>query len=249
MSPVMHLDPRPARSISPLQKPFGCLYNRCMSIEQQLLILAAAAYLVGSIPFGLIVAKTKGIDPRQAGSGNIGATNVGRLLGKRYFWIVFLLDMLKGLLPMAIASHLARGIDVAHKPYLLWMLVGAAAFLGHLFPVWLKFKGGKGVATACGVLMGLWPYFTIPGLVPLGVFLVVFVITKTVSLGSIFGSASFPIAYIVIGEAMGWPVIGRQIPLLVLAIAVPAFIIVKHKSNIARLLAGTEKPMSRSKIL
>jgi acyl phosphate:glycerol-3-phosphate acyltransferase len=229
--------------MSPLQKGVLSLYNRTMSIEQQLLLLAALAYLVGSIPFGLIVGKMKGIDPRTGGSGNIGATNVGRLLGKKYFWIVFTFDMLKGLLPMAIASYLARDIDVAHKPYLLWMLVGAAAFLGHLFPVWLKFKGGKGVATACGVLLGLWPYFTIPGLVPVIVFLLVFAMSKTVSLGSIFGSASFPIAYVAIGEAMGWPIIGRQIPLLVLAIAVPAFIIVKHKSNIARLLAGTEKPL------
>jgi len=217
-----------------------------MSLEQQLLILAAVAYLLGSIPFGLIVGKLNGIDPRKGGSGNIGATNVGRLLGKKFFWIVFTLDLLKGLIPMAIAAALARHVDTANKPYLLWMLVGLAAFLGHLFPVWLKFKGGKGVATAAGVLLGLWPYFTLPGLVPVIVFVIIFLLTKTVSIGSIFGSASFPIAFIGIGLAAGWPVFGRQLPLLVLALAVPTMIIVRHRSNIARLLAGTEKPLAKT---
>lgn len=213
-----------------------------MSIESQLLILIAAAYLVGSIPFGLIVGRLNGIDPRKGGSGNIGATNVGRLLGKRYFWVVFILDLFKGLLPMAIAAFLARGVDVNHKPYLLWMLVGAAAFLGHLFPIYLRFKGGKGVSTAAGVLLGLWPYYTLPGLVPVAVFIAIFKMSKTVSLGSIFGCATFPIAYIAIGEYLGWPVFRQQLPLLALAVVVPAFIIVRHRSNIARLIAGTEGP-------
>jgi len=216
-----------------------------MPLDQQLLILAVVAYLLGSIPFGLIVGRLNGIDPRKGGSGNIGATNVGRLLGRKFFWIVFFLDLLKGLIPMAVAATLARHVDTAHKPYGLWMLVGSAAFLGHLFPVWLKFKGGKGVATAAGVLLGLWPYYTLPGLVPLVVFILIFLATKTVSIGSIFASATFPLAFIGIGLFAGWPVFGRQLPLLVLALAVPTLIIVRHRSNIARLLAGTEKPSQK----
>ena len=131
-----------------------------------LLCLAFFAYAIGSIPFGLLVGLSKGVDPRKAGSGNIGATNVGRLLGGKFFAIVFSLDLLKGLLPMLVAAWFVR----RHFPvpdawvFIYWLLVGFGAIVGHMFSLFLGFKGGKGVATSVGVVFGLFPYFTITGL-------------------------------------------------------------------------------------
>jgi len=216
-----------------------------MSIEAKFAILTVLTYFVGSIPFGLLVAKSKGIDPRKAGSGNIGATNVGRLLGGKFFAIVFTLDMLKGMIPMLIGAWLVRDLDVTHKPYLLWMCVGAAALLGHVFPIYLKFKGGKGVATAAGVLVGLWPYYTIPGLIVVGLFIVVFMIWRMVSLGSIVGSLAFAPTFAAIGVWRGWPVTREQLPLLIFAIVMSLLITIKHRTNIQRILAGTENRFRR----
>ena len=145
-----------------------------MSAAQQVGLLIPVAYLLGSIPFGLIVGKSKGVDPRKAGSGNIGATNVGRLLGKKFFAIVFVLDLLKGLLPMLAAAYVLRGMDEGSRKYLLWLAVGFAAIAGHMFSLFLGFKGGKGVATSSGVVLGLFPYFTVPGLVALLLWFVTF---------------------------------------------------------------------------
>jgi glycerol-3-phosphate acyltransferase PlsY len=132
-----------------------------------LLILIPIAYFVGAVPFGLIVGRMRGIDVRTSGSGNIGATNVGRLLGKRYFFLVFFLDLLKSFVPMAIASWVVHRIPEPQRDwrlYLVWLLVGFAAVLGHMFSVFLKFKGGKGVASSAGMMLGLAPYYTLPGL-------------------------------------------------------------------------------------
>ena len=211
-----------------------------MTPAQQVGVLVPVAYLLGSIPFGLIVGKAKGVDPRKAGSGNIGATNVGRLLGKKFFAIVFTLDLLKGLLPMLAAAYVLRREDPHHDTYILWLAVGAAAILGHMFSVFLGFKGGKGVATSTGVLLGLWPYYTIPGLVGALVWLVAFKFWRYVSLASILGSLAFPVAYVCIGLALRWDFLGKQLPLLVFAVVMAALITYKHRSNIARLRAGTE---------
>jgi glycerol-3-phosphate acyltransferase PlsY len=202
--------------------------------------LLPVAYLVGSIPFGLIVALSKGVDPRKAGSGNIGATNVGRLLGGRYFALVFTLDLLKGLIPTAAAAVILYGR--AHTPtdYLLWLLVGFAAIAGHMFSVFLGFKGGKGVATSAGVLLGVFPYFTLPGVLSILTWVALFKAKRYVSLASIVGSALFPVYYVVVGLLMGWPVFTAQLPLLVFATVMAALIVYKHRSNIARLRAGTE---------
>src|SRR4051794_4199828 len=120
-----------------------------------LIALIPLAYGIGSVPFGLIVGKMRGIDVRSAGSGDIGATNVGRLLGKRYFFLVFFLDLFKSFVPMLVASTVVHRIPEADRDwrlYLLWLLVGFAAILGHMFSVFLKFKGGKGVATSAGMM-------------------------------------------------------------------------------------------------
>jgi len=216
-----------------------------MSIEAKLGLLAVVSYFLGSVPFGLIVGKLKGIDPRTAGSGNIGATNVGRLLGGKFFALVFTLDLLKGLIPMLVAAWLVHGIPDDAKPYLMWMLVGAGSILGHLFPLYLKFKGGKGVATSAGVLLGLWPFYTLPGVVVVVLFLVVYLITRTVSIGSIIGAAGFPLAYVAVGLAMKWPIFDKQLPLLVFAVLVALMIVWKHRSNIQRLLSGTENSFKK----
>ena len=214
-----------------------------MSSQNVLLILIPVGYLLGSVPFGLIVGLAKGVDPRKAGSGNIGATNVARLLGKRFFFLVFTLDLCKSLLPMFIASAAAHRIPEAQRDwriYLLWLMVGFAAVLGHMFSLFLGFKGGKGVATSAGVMLGLSPYFTWPGLVAVLVFIIVFYAWRYISLGSIAGACAFPIAYLAIGLSRGWPVFGSQLPMLIFALIMAALIVYKHRGNIARLRTGTE---------
>jgi acyl phosphate:glycerol-3-phosphate acyltransferase len=210
-----------------------------------LLLLLPVAYLLGSIPFGLLVGLSKGIDPRSAGSHNIGATNVGRLLGMKYFFYVFTLDMLKGLLPVALASyiishHFPAATDRPALTNLLHLLVGFAAILGHTFSAFMGFKGGKAVSTSCGVALGLYPFFTLAGLAAIVVWLVVFYLWRYVSLASMTAAVAFPIVFIVIGRFFHWDVFHRQLPLLLFAILVALLIIVRHRANIARLRAGTE---------
>jgi acyl phosphate:glycerol-3-phosphate acyltransferase len=205
-----------------------------------LLALIPIAYLIGSIPFGLIVGKAKGIDPRTAGSGNIGATNLGRLLGGRYFALVFALDLLKGLIP-TLAASAVLGFHVDNwRDCLLWIGVGLAAILGHAFSIFLKFHGGKGVATSAGIMLGIYPYFTFAGLTAIAIWIVIFLMTRYVSVASIIGALSFAAAYLVIGVLRGWPITDVQLPLLCLDVAIPLLIIYKHRGNIARLRAGTE---------
>ncbi len=211
-----------------------------MTPAQILIALIPAAYLIGSIPFGLVVGLAKGIDPRKAGSGNIGATNIGRLLGGKFFALVFTLDLLKGAVPTLLAGAALHFTAGDRLTYLLWMLVGFAAIVGHLFSIFMKFKGGKGVATSAGVLLGIFPFFTLPAFFGVIVFLIVFALTKTISLCSMIGAAAFPIIYAIIGNLKGWDILGAQLPLLAFAIFVPVMIIYKHRGNIARLRAGTE---------
>lgn len=211
-----------------------------------LLALIPVAYLLGSIPFGLIVGLSKGIDPRTAGSGNIGATNVGRLLGGKFFAIVFTLDLLKGLIPMLLAAVILRGEARNQSQYVLWLLIGFATILGHMFSLFLKFKGGKGVATTLGVALGVFPYYTLPALVAAAGFVAIFLISRIVSISSIGAVAVFLVAYITMGLLLNWDILGSQLPLLVFAILLCILIVYRHRSNIARLRAGTENRFSRS---
>jgi len=208
-----------------------------------LIALIPVAYLLGSVPFGLLVGLRNGVDIRQQGSKNIGATNAGRVLGKKFFFVVFFLDLAKSFLPMAIASILVYQIDPAQRAwqtYAMWLGVGIAAVLGHIFSVFLKFKGGKGVATSAGFMLGLFPYFTYPGLALIGLFIVVFALTRYISLASIIGAAMFPAAYVGFGMWLGWDVFGKQIPLLGASVLIALLIVLKHRTNIGRLIAGTE---------
>ena len=189
--------------------------------------------------------RSRGIDLRKAGSGNIGATNVGRLLGFKFFAVVFALDLLKSLIPMIAAGRLLRehiGDPIHYQPldYGLWLLAGFAASLGHMYSVFLGFKGGKGVATSTGVVLGLYPYYTLPGLIAIAMFGVIFKVTRYVSVSSIIGSITFVVAYLGMGLVLQWPVVGAQWPLLAFAVLMAAMIIYKHRGNLARLRAGTE---------
>ncbi|MHC4333652.1 MAG: glycerol-3-phosphate 1-O-acyltransferase PlsY [Planctomycetota bacterium] len=202
-------------------------------------VLIIAAYLLGSAPFGVIIAKAHGKDLRTIGSGNIGATNVSRALGKKWAYFCFLLDVLKGLVPTLLAVLL-----ISFPPniteLLLVLAVGVAAILGHIFPVYLKFKNGKGVATSFGVALGLWPFYTVCALAAIVIWLVVVLIWRYVSLASLIASAAFPLALLLaILLVPDWQ-FSQLWPLLIAATAIPVMVILRHRQNIKRLLAGTE---------
>jgi glycerol-3-phosphate acyltransferase PlsY len=204
-----------------------------------------AAYLLGSIPFGLLIAKAHGKDLRSIGSGNIGATNVSRALGRKWAYFCFVLDVLKGLIPMLVTMLIAEPDSVI--TLWLWLSVGCAAILGHIFPIYLKFKGGKGVATSFGVALGLWPYFTICVLFAAVVWVVVVLIWRYVSLASIAASVTFPIVLIAaIIITPGWD-FANLWPILITSVAIPVMVIIRHRENIRRLLAGTESKIRQKK--
>jgi glycerol-3-phosphate acyltransferase PlsY len=213
-----------------------------MTAAQQLLTLAPISYVLGSLPFGLWVGLARGIDPRTAGSGNIGATNLGRLLGGRFFAIVFTLDFLKGLLPTLAASwvvhHWAGTPD--GSIYLLWLGVGFAAIVGHMFSLFLRFKGGKGVATSAGVMVGIFPDYTIAAGFVVLIFLACFWLTRIISLSSMLGAVTFPIVYVCVSFLRGQRALGERWPLLAFAVLVAVMVVWKHRGNIQRLRAGTE---------
>lgn len=196
-------------------------------------IAAIVAYLLGSIPFGLLlVFFFRREDIRETGSGNIGATNVIRS-GSRWLGVLtLLLDLGKGYLAVEIALHLAGGSRAADAAAL-----GALfAVVGHVFPVWLKGRGGKGVATSLGVFLALAP---LPALCAVGVFALVALITRYVSLASIAAAVSFPVWVWLWADTLGVQY-GHGNIFVASTILVPAIILIKHRKNIDRLLHGTE---------
>jgi glycerol-3-phosphate acyltransferase PlsY len=212
-------------------------------------ILLIGSYLLGSIPFGLIIAKAHGKDLRSIGSGNIGATNVARALGRKWAYLCFILDVLKGLLPMLAmrlfnTSIFTASYDEQAVVFLLWLMIGCAAILGHIFPIYLKFKGGKGVATSLGVALGLWPFYTICALFAIVIWAMVVLVWRYVSLASIIASISFPLILILaIIIAPDWEFVNLW-PLLITAIAMPVMVTIRHRKNIKRLIEGTESKIS-----
>jgi glycerol-3-phosphate acyltransferase PlsY len=192
----------------------------------------AASYLLGAVPFGLLIARARGVDIRRVGSGNVGATNVFRAVGKPWGLLTFACDALKGCLPAAFfpawaAAAWPGGGAAAPEAGLL---CGVAAIAGHNWPVYLKFKGGKGVATSAGVLLGAAPLAMAAGL---GVWLVVFLLSRYVSLASLAAAAAVP--------AFGWIRYGPRgalLPSVLTALALA--IVVRHRANIGRLRRGTE---------
>ena len=212
------------------------------------ILTALAAYLLGSIPFGFLVAKAKGIDIRAVGSGNIGATNAMRVLGKPVGIFVLLMDVLKGyaacaFLPPLIFNWLAphfSGLFVyfQNEPVELQLrfkvIAGIGAVLGHNYTCWLKFKGGKGIATTAGVYLALaWPAVLI-GLV---VFVLAVLLTRYASVGSIAAAITLPVTV--------WVMTPHNLFLGIVTTALGLLAIYKHKSNIQRLMAGTESRLGK----
>lgn len=194
-------------------------------------LLISIGYLLGSVPFGLLYGKLAGIDVRRQGSGNIGATNVSRLLGKKLGALTLASDLLKGILPMLLAAKLLGDQPGAAH----WvMLCGGAAFLGHCFPVYLKFRGGKGVATALGLHLYLAPLPTLAGV---ALFAATVRLSGYVSLGSLAAAAALPLLI--------W-LAGGSSELTGISALVGALIWLKHHENIARLLRGEEKSWKKN---
>lgn len=215
-----------------------------MTFAGQTAILLLACYLVGGIPFGLVVSRLKGVDIRTHGSGNLGATNVGRVIGKKWGVFVLLLDTSKGactsLAGLAYLEY--SGLDVGKHAALcdfIWLGTGLCCVIGSVAPVYLRFKGGKGVATTLGVLLGIYPYLTLPALAALGVFAIVVAISRYISLGSIIAAACMPFAFLGISMVQHWP-LGDHYPLFGLTLLLATAVLIRHRSNIGRLLAGTE---------
>ncbi len=209
------------------------------------IILIVASYLLGSVPFGVLIAKAHGKDLRSIGSGNIGATNVSRALGKKWAYICFILDCLKGLVPMLAAKPLATPLTVTTLS--LWLIVGYAAILGHVFPVYLKFKGGKGMSTCMGIILGLYPYYTLPGLIAFIIWVACVLLWRYVSLASIIAAVIFPVSLITaIFSLQNWR-LAELWPLIIVALALSALVIVRHVENIKRLLEGSEHKVLQRK--
>ena len=213
-------------------------------MNMEFVILIIGAYLLGSIPFGLLIAKAHGKDLRSIGSGNIGATNLSRLLGRKWAVFCFCSDALKALVPMLVAMTLIEQSDPTPSSLFLWLAVGCAAVLGHIFPIYIKFKGGKGVATSFGVALGLWPYYTVCAFVSIAIWVVVVLVKRYISLASITAAVAFPIVLIVaIFLTPAWH-FANLWPLFSAATAIPLMVIVRHRENIKRLIAGTESKVS-----
>jgi acyl phosphate:glycerol-3-phosphate acyltransferase len=186
-------------------------------------LLIAGAYVAGSIPFGVVLARAKGVDLRSVGSGNIGATNVARAMGKGWAIAVLAADAAKGFVPVWLGRRLEMTPTVV-------ALAGGAAILGHMFTLFLRGRGGKGVATSLGVALALSP---IAALVGFGAYVVIFAVTRLSSLGSLLGVWTFSLLY-VLRE-------GPPRPLTALALGGAALVTLRHRENIARLVRGQEK--------
>ncbi len=192
-------------------------------------------YLLGSVPFGFLAARMRGLDIRQHGSGNIGATNVWRVCGWRVGLPVFLLDAVKGAAAVLLAGLFVRlwpGEGVGLAP----IVGGIACIVGHSFPVWLSFKGGKGVATSLGVLIALTP---LASLVMFSLWGVVFKVSRYVSLASIVVAFAFPLL-VGLGNWFAWPLFLYGWPTFGFALFAGTLVLLRHCSNFQRLLAGTE---------
>ena len=186
------------------------------------LIAVVAAYLVGSIPFAQLLSKRRGIDLRRVGSGNVGATNVLRTLGVRPAVVAMMLDAVKGTVAVLVAQRLTNGVAAP-------VMAGLASMIGHVYPVWLRFRGGKGVATAAGAFAVLTPLAVAAAM---GVFLLTVALTRFISVGSM--AAALTLA--------GWAIASDAPTAVGIGAAIgAALVIIGHRANVLRLVAGTER--------
>jgi len=205
-------------------------------------LFVAAGYVTGSAPFGYVIGRARGVDLREHGSGNIGATNAGRVLGRGWGALCFVLDVLKGAAPVLVAGYWTGAIadaslGVADGAW--WCGVAMATIVGHVCPVWLGFKGGKGVATSLGALGALWPIATVAVGVALGVWIVFALATRYVGLSSVAAAVALPAATLgasftgVWGERAVWPA-------LVMTMLLAVLVVWRHRGNLARTWRGEE---------
>lgn len=190
------------------------------------LVLWVLSYLLGSIPTGYLIASVTGVDIRRSGSGNIGATNVARTVGWTKGFLTLALDAAKGFLPVVAAVSLDLGVTVSS-------IAGLAAFIGHLYPIFLRFRGGKGVATALGVFLGTMP---LAAAILLVVFVIAVGLSRQVSLGSIIAAGLSPL--------VSW-LLGYEAPVVWCGLVIGALTVIRHADNIQRLMAGTEAKLGK----
>jgi glycerol-3-phosphate acyltransferase PlsY len=195
-------------------------------------------YLFGSVPFGLLVGRAKGIDIRDHGSCNIGATNVLRVLGKPWGFLVFFLDALKGFAAVRFALLIVHQRGGGGYAEFYAILAAAACVAGHAFPIWLRFRGGKGVATSAGAIFGIMP---IAGIAIFLVWLVVFQITRYVSVASITAACALPIVVAVLIKLK----LTQGTVLFYFSTLMTLLVVWRHRSNLSRLLNGTEQRFTR----
>jgi glycerol-3-phosphate acyltransferase PlsY len=220
---------------------------------------AAAAFLAGSIPFGPILARLRGVDLRTVGSGNIGATNVSRALGWKWGVLVYVLDAAKGAAPVLAAGAWAGTLgrdpsQVARADMWWWLMLPIAAVLGHMFSPFVGFRGGKGVATGSGAMLAVYPVLTGPVVIAIGLWAVLLAVTRYMSVASIAAAAAIPLAVAAIaglrtgdGTPDGELPLAHAVPALAVTGAVAVLVIAKHRGNIERLIAGTEHRLGSKK--
>ncbi|HEV3100567.1 MAG TPA: glycerol-3-phosphate 1-O-acyltransferase PlsY [Candidatus Udaeobacter sp.] len=202
-------------------------------------VVVTGSYLLGSIPFGYLTGRIAGIDIRKCGSGNVGATNVIRTLGKGYGYPVFVADFLKGFGAVKISMLVATRLQPGWSSSEMFGIVAAiSSVLGHSFPVWLNFKGGKGVATSAGALFCLAP---VAALVGASVWILTFLVTRYVSVASVAAAAALPVIILIITRLRETG--GKS--LFYSSVCLAAVVIWRHRSNLSRLVRGTEARFTR----
>jgi glycerol-3-phosphate acyltransferase PlsY len=213
------------------------------------LLLPLAGYLLGAIPFGYLIGRAHGVDVRTAGSGNIGSTNVGRILGRKWGILCFFLDVGKGFLPVWWAGRYlyevqgpAESTGLSVHLQLAWLLAAAACIVGHMFSVYLRFRGGKGVATSLGAVLGVWPYFTLTGVIVFLIWAAVWGTWRYVSLASITAALAFPLTFVMLIWRVDRPEwqFSQLTPLFIFSCLMAGLVLLRHRGNIRRLLDGTE---------
>jgi acyl phosphate:glycerol-3-phosphate acyltransferase len=202
-------------------------------------VVVIGSYLLGSIPFGYLAGRIAGIDIRKCGSGNVGATNVIRTLGKAYGYPVFIADFLKGFGAVKVSLLIAtRGHSEWNSPEMFGIVAAISSVIGHSFPVWLDFKGGKGVATSAGALFGLAP---VAALVGVAIWILTFWLTRYVSVASIAAAAALPFVILI----TTWLSRTASKLLFYSSVCLAAVVIWRHRSNLSRLMRGTEPRFTR----